>query len=211
MKLINTNNTFNKNPFWSNVITDTPTIEDVSLFDTNGYDLSGLEQKYALVNLPASAHRYKMALKYDWVLDVQNSYQRAHINHALLFERKGYSEAAKEQLMQFSKELPLCHKLLKIHPKWGIDFAVDYCDVEGNVFEVFHYEWDSFNHEAVLETKHKLEQLIFNTDWNDAANQLLKRKSEWDSLSFFEQSDWKCNYFGIAPEQFKVVIWNTES
>lgn len=210
MKLVSTDNAFNKNPFWVNTIESNPTVEDVSLFDTNGYDLSGLEQKYALVNLPASLHRYKMALKYDWVTDTDNSYQNAHINHALLFERKGYDGPAKEQLIEFAKELPLCHKLLNIHPKWGIDFAVDYCDLDGNVFEVFHYEWDSFNYDEVCNTKSHLEKLIFNTDWDDAAKRLLKRKSEWDHLSFFEQSSWKCNYFGVAPEQFKIVIWNAE-
>lgn len=209
MKLINTGNAFNETPFWFNVINCKPTIEDVALFDTNGYDLSGLEQKYAETNLPAAMHRYKMALKYDWVVDIENSFQKSHINHSLLFERKGYAGEAKEQLLEFAKDLPLCHKLLKIHPKWGIDFAVDYCDMEGNVFEVFHYEWDSFNFDEVSNMKHRVERLIFNTDWDDAAIQLLKRKSEWDSLPFFQQSDWKCNYFGIAPEQFKVVIWNT--
>lgn len=209
MKLSLLDNKLNNNPYWSNTITDTPTINDVALFDTNGYDLSGLEQKYALVNLSASSHRYKMALKYDWFNDIDNSYQNAHINHALLFERKGYDNEAKEQLIKFSEQLPLCHKLLKIHPKWGIDFAVDYCDTYGNVFEVFHYEWDSFHYEEVENVKYNMEKFIVSMDWDNAASHLLKRKHEWDSLSFFEQSNWKCNYFGVEPEQFKIVIWNT--
>lgn len=208
MELINVNNSFHSNPNWSNIIHDTPTVDDVSLFDTNGYDLCGLEQKYAITNLEASTHRYKHALKYDWFIDSAQSIQGAHINHSLLFERKGYEFEAKDQLIAFTADLPLCHKLLKIHPKWGIDFAIDYVDTVGNVFEVFHYEWDSFELNEVLKAKETIEQLAVNTDWNDAAKQLLKRKSEWDSLSFFEQSNWKCNYFGVMPEQFKVVIWN---
>lgn len=209
MKLVLTNNTLNSNPYWSNIINSTPTPEDISLFDTNGYDLSGLEQKYALANLPALAHRYKMALKYDWIIDTNNSFKNAHINHSLLFERKGYSGDAKLQLQEFAKTLPLCNKLLKIHAKWGIDLSIDYVDNNGNVFEVFHYEWDSFNVEEVLKAKQSIETLALNTNWDDAAKHLLKRKNEWDTLSFFEQSNWKCNYFGVEPEQFKIVIWNT--
>ena len=208
MVIVNANNQFHSNPYWVNTIQGTPTVEDVSLFDTNGYDLCGLEQKYAETNLEASKHRYKHALKYDWFIDTERSSAFSHINHALLFERKGYEQEAKEQLVAFAQEFPLCHKLLKIHPKWGIDFAIDYVDYSGNVFEVFHYEWDSFELEQVLKAKETIEQLALNTDWDDAANQLLKRKSEWDTLSFFDQSNYKCKYFGVEPEQFKVVIWN---
>lgn len=208
MNLSLLNNELNPNAWWSNIIYDTPKVDDVALFDTNGYDLCGLEQQYAITNLPATKHRYKLALRYDWFEDLDHSFQNAHINHALLFERKGYDSDAKAQLLEFSRTLPLCHKLLKIHPKWGIDFAVDYCDQEGNVFEVFHYEWDSFHYEEVCNAKARIEELVLNTDWDDAAKKLLIRKSEWDSLSFFEQSDWKCKYFGVEPEQFKIVIWN---
>jgi hypothetical protein len=50
--------------------------------------------------------------------------------------------------------------------------------------------------------------MLSSTDWNHAAQQLLKRKSEWFDLDFFGQSDWKCKYFGIVKERFKMVIWN---
>ena len=59
--------------------------------------------------------------------------------------------------------------------------------------------------------KSKIETLALNIDWNDAAKTLLSKKSEWDSLPFFEQSDWKCKYFGVEPEKFKIIIWNRES
>ena len=34
-----------------------------------------------------------------------------------------------------------------------------------------------------------------------------ERKEEWHSLGFFEQSDWKTNFFGIDKERFKMVLW----
>jgi len=207
-----TSNTLNPNPYWNLPIgkLETPTALEVELFDSNGYDLTLLEQQYALSNTPASQHRYKLALKYPWFTSEPIT-EGAHINHALLFERKGYTGAALGQLQHWSRKNPLVYKLIQINPKWGIDLSIDYVDKEGNVFEVFHYEWDGFDYDSVLEMKEKIETLALNTDWNDAAKSLLSRKSEWNSLSFFEQSDWKCNFFGVEPEKFKIIIWNKES
>jgi len=56
--------------------------------------------------------------------------------------------------------------------------------------------------------KDRIENLALTTDWEDAAKRLLQRKGEWSSLSFFEQSDWKCRFYGIDSEKFKVIIWN---
>jgi hypothetical protein len=205
-------NKLNFNPCWSIPLDrkEVPIVKELELFDTNGYDLTLLEQRYAELNHPISKHRYRAALKYPWFTS-EPILEGAHINHALLFERKGYTGPALEQLQRWSKENPLVYKLIQINPKWGIDLSIDYVDKEGNVFEVFHYEWDDFNYEEVLKNKEKIETLALSTDWNDAAKSLLSRKSEWDSLSFFEQSDWKCNFFGIEPEKFKIIIWNKES
>lgn len=210
MELILTDNQFDSKTFWENPISkyQNPPLNCVDLFDTNGYDLTELEQDYAEVNTPATHHRYKSALKYDWFKTTTTIIEGAHINHALLFERKAYSGTALSQLEDWSTKLPLVSKLTKIKSKWGIDLAIDYVDREGNVFEVFHYEWDDFHYENVMVAKEKIEKLALNTDWTDAAKELLNRKNEWASLPFFEQSDWKCRFYGIEPEKFKVVIWN---
>jgi len=210
MQLVLTGNYFDPKSSWENPIHkyDTPHLNCVELFDTNGYDLTELEQDYAETNTPAIHHRYKRALKYDWFKTNDTIVEGVHINHALLFERKGYSGAALAQLKNWSNEIPLLHKLTKIRSKWGIDLAIDYVDRDGTVFEVFHYEWDDFHYENVMAAKEKIEILALNTDWTSIAKDLLKRRDEWASLSFFEQSDWKCKYYGIEPEKFKVVIWN---
>ncbi len=209
MHLEKTNHSFDPRYSWEKPIKkhEIPSYTCVDLFDTNGYDLTELEQDYAEVNTPVSAHRYKKALKYDWFKS-EVSIEGAHINHALLFERKSYSGDALMQLKNWSNQLPLVNKLIKIRSKWGIDLAIDYVDKDGDAFEVFHYEWDDFDFEKVLEMKENIEQFALRTDWDDAARQLIKRRSEWASLPFFEQSDWKCNFYGIAPEKFKVIIWN---
>ena len=37
-------------------------------------------------------------------------------------------------------------------PKWGIDISIDFVSPT-SAFEVFHYEWDSFNYEEVMQKK----------------------------------------------------------
>ena len=211
MKLELTSNEFDQTKYWATQIFNEyqPQAADVSLFDVNGYDLCILEQEYAKVNMSATNHRYKKAIKKDWMIDSDKSISGCHINHALLFERKGYSGPALEQLSNWATELPLINKLIHINTKWGIDLSIDYVDGNGNVFEVFHYEWDSFNYSKVLRMKEKIESLALNTNWNQAALELIKRKNEWASLPFFEQSNWKCKFYGIEPENFKEIIWST--
>ena len=95
-----------------------------------------------------------------------------------------------------------------MRPKWGLDFSMDYVDRTGNAFELLHWEWDSFDYEEICTIKTQVEPILKNIDWADAANALLARKNEWFDLDFFAQSDWKCKYFGIIRERFKMVIWN---
>ena len=84
---------------------------------------------------------------------------------------------------------------------------MDYADREGRVFEVLHWEWDSFVYEEVAHMKSTVEPVLLNIDWTDAAQQILQHKDSWHHLDFFAQSHWKCEYFGIPREQFKMVAW----
>ncbi len=45
-------------------------------------------------------------------------------------------------------------------------------------------------------------------DWQDAGQQILSKKDQWHHLDFFAQSRWKCDYFGVPEERFKMVAWN---
>ena len=94
-----------------------------------------------------------------------------------------------------------------MRPKWGLDFSMDYVDCKGNAFEVLHWEWDSFNYEEIVSVKAKIEPILLSIDWNTAAREILACKEEWHNLDFFAQSAWKCEYFGIPNERFKMVAW----
>jgi hypothetical protein len=209
MNLILTDNQFNIQGYWTNPIYNiTPTKKDLTLFDQNGYDLTDLEKHYARTNLTEIfSHRsHRTAIKQDWFTQ-EDSIEGSVLNHSCIFERKGYSGAAREQLLSWAKDLPLLYQLLSLRPKWGLDFSMDYVDRHGNAFEVLHWEYDGFNFDEIQEQKIYQEQILADIDWNDAAKSILSRKNEWHDLDFFAQSDWKCDYFGITHEKFKMVAW----
>jgi hypothetical protein len=206
-------NQFDPNGYWHKPIaklTFIPTTEDIDLFDQNGYDLTHIEQHYASSNeADFAAHRkHIVALKKPWFVQDKSYIEGAVLNHSLLFERKAYAGPALEQLQYWSQKLPLLHKIIAMRPKWGLDFSMDYADREGNALELLHWEWDSFNYDEIQNVKSQVEPILLNIDWADAARGLLARKNEWFGLDFFAQSDWKCKYFGIIKERFKMVIWN---
>ena len=207
--MIITDNKFDSNPYWTNLTEDYEALSNptsLDLFDQNGYHLTKAEQAFAEVNgYQRITRRHETVLRQPWIL--WNKTDGAHLNHCDLFERKGYSGSSKEQLLEFTHYNPLLWKLVKLKPKYGIDVSIDYVDDKGNVFEVFHFEWDSFEYDAVVENKKLVEEVILNTDWDEKAIELLDRKEEWYNLEFFEQSKWRTDFFGLPPEKFKQVIW----
>jgi len=210
MKLVKTNNKLNPRRSWGTAIDIgfIPHAEHLSNFDQNGYDLTPLEKMYAEVNHGYIGNtRWRESLKQPWFEDTENTTSGVHLNHADLYERKSYHGYALEQLMAHAEGLPLIYKITRMRPKWGIDISIDYTSPT-MVFEVFHFEWDDFDHDIVAEKQQYIEQIVLNTDWEDAAQQLIKRKDEWHHLDFFAQSKWKSDYFGVEPEQFKLVAWD---
>jgi hypothetical protein len=199
---------FNSNPYWVKEAKKTDILENplsVNLFDQNGYNLTLAEQVFAETNdSDLVKRRQEIVIRKDWL--IEEKYCGAHINHSDLLERKGYDGDALNQLNKYGKKNPMLYKILKMKPKWGIDISIDYVS-ENNVFEVFHYEWDSFNFNEVLNKKKEIEDLVLSKDWDEEAEKLLKLKDKWYNLPFFEQTKWKTDYFGIEPEKFKNVIW----
>ena len=211
MRLAPTHNQFNPDPYFRSPIDQEslPSTAQIELFDQNGYDLTPLERLYAEANGQAGRwHRPNhYALKTDWFVDEQNSVTGAHINHALLFERKGYAGAALAQLEGWAQHNNLIYKIVKMRPKWGMDISVDYADHVGNVFELLHWEYDGFDHDEIADKKTHIEKFLLSVDWEAAAAEMIKRKSEWHHLGFFHQSAWKTQFFGIVKERFKMVLW----
>ena len=212
MQLHLTDNKFNPNPYWTERIKSIfacPTDTAVELFDQNGYDLTKLEQLYAVANgYDLTTHRNTdhITLRQTWFEDIEPS-NGAHINHAVMFERKGYKGDALNQLKTWAGASTHLNKLIAMKPKWGLDFSIDYCDRDGNVFELLHCEYDGFEYQEIADKKEIMDDFLLKQDWQDRAKTMLERKSEWHHLGFFEQSEWKTRFFGIEKERFKVVLW----
>lgn len=186
-----------------------PQAKHLEFFDQNGYDLSEIEQAYAEHNdCRPLEHRgkHRMAIKQDWFTQ-DYKIEGAVLNHSLLFERKGYGGAALEQLETWAKDLPLLYKITAMRPKWGLDFSMDWVDRDGNAFEILHWEFDGFSYEEIMSAKKMIEPILLGIDFEQAGKDMLKNKDQWHHLGFFEQSDWKCAFFGIPKERFKMVIW----
>jgi len=211
MKITLSKNNFNPNPYYTLPIDLDESIDlksTIDTFDQNGFDLTDLEILYAKkmdLDIKKVRHTH-FVLKDDW-FTAEPTDRGCHINHAVIFERKGFAGAAKEQMIELADKCPLIHKVLQIKPKWGLDFSVDYADSQGNVFEVLHWEWDTFNFEEIQQKKKQMDIFLLSQDWDKMAKQLLDRKEEWYKLGFFEQSDYKTKFFGIEKERFKMVIW----
>lgn len=206
-----TENKFNSNGYWNKPIEKLvfiPTKSDLDLFDQNGYDLTVLEQYFAHSNHTKFVkHREHIrCIKSAW-FEQDDKIVGAVLNHSNLFERKGYEGEALDQLKYWSVRLPLVNKIIALRPKWGLDFSMDYVDREGNAFEVLHWEYDSFDVDEIEQIKARTEPILTSIDWDDAGEKILARKSEWHGLDFFGQSDWKCSFFGMPKERFKMVSW----
>ena len=199
---------FDSNGYWDKPIVNEDLLLDkkvTSLFDQNGYHLTEIEQEYAKFNgYDLTERREEYVIRNEWF--EWEKYEGAHINHSDLFERKGYSGEALEQLKYYANKNPMLYKIIKMKPKWGIDISIDFVD-ENRVFEVFHYEWDDFTFDNVNSMKSRIEEFVLSKDWDLEAEKLWKIKDEWINLDFFQQTDWRTSYFGLQPEKFKNVIW----
>ena len=199
-----------KEPNFLDATEDILTLRDpnsVDLFDQNGYHLTKAEQAFLVRNgYQPIVRRHEDCLRHDWIL--WDKRDGAHINHSDLFERKGFGDQALDQLYAIAESNnPMLYKLIKMKPKWGIDISIDYVSKD-HVFEVFHYEWDAFEYDAVIEKKLEIEKFVLNLDWDKVALELIELKDQWYHLDFFEQSKWKTDFFGLTPEKFKNVIWD---
>lgn len=206
-----TDNQFHTNRTWTRPLNwdslPSNSSELVELFDQNGYRLTKLESHYAGANNHLTVnHRHEVSLRQDWFVD-DKPLTGPHLNHAYLFERKGYEGEALEQLKEFAKQTNLIHKLVNYKGKWGIDFSMDYVDTFGNSMELLHFEYDSYFISEIQEIKGIAEEIIAKVDWEAAARYFLIRKYEWIDLEFFEQSKYKTDYFGLPAERFKINAW----
>lgn len=167
-------------------------------FDKDGYEIpTPLEYlHYQANNIEINKEiQFHIAPVQEWYIDTEESEHNLVLDHSMLLTRYAFSDAAREQLLEVSQSRPILQKLLNIKPKWGIDFSLDYVSKD-LVMEIIHIEQDFDNVNMAIEAKEKLEKIIDNTDWYDAALRLYSLKDQWINLSSDDHSDYKARFFG---------------
>jgi len=211
-----TTNTFEMNGYYTEGVGifkhfSEKTIYDMcAIFDQNGYKMTEVEKVFCDHNFPEKAKDYRNSSELSWHVPwMTQEFKRegAILNHCWLFERKGFADEAYKELAELCEKYPILYKVLKIRPKWGLDFSMDWVDREGNVFELVHWEWDTFEFNDIIRKKQQAERIIRKIDFDKQAKKLIETKNDWHLMPFKEQSDYKCESVGLSSERFNDVIW----
>ena len=170
------------------------TDRSVRHFDSDGFELTKLEQAYYKANcIQLSDCLNHISDQKNWILCMDPNFI---LDHCLLLQRWEFVGDARNQITQYSKEYPQLTRFLKIAPKWGIDFALDYYK-DGLALEVIHIEMDYRSYDRAMEAKRQLEHKFMQTDWADFVRSTMVRKHDWEHLAGFAQNDWKAVHWGL--------------
>ena len=199
MNLVNLHPEFTNSPYLTKPILQLDA-ETLSLrdFDKDGYEVPApLELAYYHSNnvIMNTEIQYHVAPVQEWYSDMSLSEHGLVLDHCMLLTRYAFAGAAREQLLQVSKNRPIVNKLLSIRPKYGIDFSLDYV-THDVIMEVIHIEQDFTTLEEANEAKERLEHIIETTDWYQGVIDLQRKKHEWENLSSDDHSDYKAQFFG---------------
>ena len=211
MKLFRVNSRFDPDPYLRQPIENDALLSlPFKHFDKDGYEVpTTLERMYYEQGGITLNHeiQYHVAPVQEWYKDQEDSEQGLVLDHCMLLTRYAIGGNARKQLHQAAKERPILNKLLRIKPKWGLDFSLDYI-TQDVCMEVIHIEQDFDNIYQANKAKNYMENIIETTDWLQGAKDLLKIKDKWQHLSSDDQSDYKAKHFGIQRAFDNIKVFN---
>lgn len=165
-------------------------------FDKDGFELNKAEQLF----YDASGHDIhtgylnKPAWMSLWIaMDDPEKASRFFIDHAFCTYRCNYRGAAADQIKEHLDLYPQAQQLLQIRPKWGFDVDINAIADDGTVFEVLHVEYDTYFYKQFNTQRQIVEDQLMSINWDDAADEIWDRRSEWTKLTGYKQNDWKAN------------------
>lgn len=177
---------------------DIVTEEFVRYFDNDGFELSLLEQEYYKENLVSINNILNHSCDQRvWLSCVHKDFK---LDHSMILQRWEFVKAAREQLENKKILYPQLNKYLKLHSKWGIDFALEYYN-EKEALEVLHIEMDYHNYYEAMGAKDFFQKKILSTDWEHFVQSIIKNKHHWESLQGMDQNDWKAAHWGLKKAE----------
>lgn len=180
------------NPICSKAVDDLED-QDMLYYDKDGFELNLAERKfYQAMGFPLHNCLNHICYQEPW-FEISQPNTGLIIDHSLILHRCSYSGDAQQQLESLKVKIPQADLILRTRQKWGFDFALDSV-TNGEVFEVLHIEYDSYDYEYFKTRLICVEYTIRHTDWIDAASRIWQQKSQWQHLRGFEQNHWKANY-----------------
>lgn len=183
------------------------TSRNLQYFDKDGFELTPLERIiYELHGVPIHNHLYHQCSQVDWFAQDISPDSGLILDHSMLLHRFTFGGALREQIEAFAKVAPVFNKLLKIQPKWGLDFALDYYSVD-EALEVFHVELDTRDLETAEEFRVRVEKFVKETDWEYIVERLQSTKDEWGPLQGMAQNDWKARLLGFSKGEITEKAW----
>ena len=169
--------------------------DDFLYYDKDGFELNLAEQKYyAAMNHPIHHPILNHTCWQEPWFSLQDEHPSLRLDHSMFLCRASYQGAAREQLDQLRSSIPQADYLLKTKQKWGFDIALDAQAPSGDMFEVLHIEFDSYDYDEFRDTMMYIEYCFFVMDWQLAAQRVWSQRDQWQHLKGFDQNHWKANY-----------------
>lgn len=169
-------------------------LEDFRYYDKDGFELNKAEQKfYRVNNLPVIDCLNHLCWQEPW-FELERNDLGLIVDHSMFLCRASYAGEAYNQLAFMKPTIATADLLMRTRQKWGFDFALDAVADDGTVYEVLHVEYDNYDYHVFREQMQKFDFSVRHTDWQDSARQIWIKRDQWQSLTGFEQNNWKSWY-----------------
>ena len=200
MNIVFNNYTINATPTINKCV-DSTLIDNPFVFmyyDKDGFELCEAEKQYYMTNnVPLYQCLNHLCSQQPWfTIDAPKN---LIVDHSIILHRCSYNEDAYDQLVSLETKYPQANLIKRTKQKWGFDFAIDCKADNGEIYEVIHIEYDSYNHDEFVNFLDKVQTQILSIDWVEAAKLIYSTKTQWEHLKGFSQNNWKAK---------KLLDWN---
>lgn len=194
-----TDNKFEKNLVITKPIDESAfSLENIQYFDSDGFELSSLEVEYYKANgIELVDCLNHINNQRDWIKWAGKDF---FVDHSTILQRFGFGGEAREQIEKFKSQFPQLNKYLRLKPKWGLDFCLEYYG-DDDAIEVLHVERDFRSFEEAENAKVFFENKILDTDWSLFVKELNQSKQFWFDLGGFQSNDWKAALWGVGKAE----------